>query len=66
MPADGVQLIEHVRARHRERTVREVEDARAAIDEHEALPEQCVDGAGPESEQRELIDLSHRSPLTTP
>src|SRR5207253_9448262 len=49
------------RGEHRDRTVREVDDPRPAVDEHDALREQRVRRARPESENRELDCLSHDS-----
>jgi hypothetical protein len=47
------------RGEHRDAAVREVHDARPAVDEDDALREQRVRGAGPQAEDRELNGLRH-------
>ena len=58
---------------HRDATVSEVDDARAAVDQHDALREQRVRRTGAETEDRELDRLGHaaeniasKSPLRRP
>ena len=47
------------RREHRDRAVREVDDAGAAVDENDALRQQCVCRSRAETEDRELDGLGH-------
>src|SRR6266496_1788664 len=53
-------------ADRREAAMREVEDAGAAVDQHDPLAEQRVDRAEPDPEQRELDDVGHARALISP
>ena len=56
VPVAGGPVVEE-RADHRERALGEVDDARTAVDEDEALPGQRVDRADPQAEQDEAEEL---------
>ena len=53
------QLVERVGADHGVGAVGEVQDARAAVDEDDALRQHGVDGADPDSEQHGVRELVH-------
>ena len=56
-----VQLVEDVGRHHPHRPLGEVDDLGATVDEDEADGRDGVEGPGPESDDRELEDLAHRS-----
>ncbi len=58
------RVVEVERAHHADRAVREVQDARTAIDEHDALRGQAVARAGTEAEDGEPQDLGHAMRFT--
>ncbi len=57
----GVELVVEVGGGERDRAVREVEDARRDVGEHEPRREDRVDRAGRESREREAQELLHRA-----
>ena len=59
VPVLHVEPVDEVGADQGEAGLREVDDARAAVDDHEPEAEQGVDAAGPEAEQREAEEVSH-------
>ncbi len=54
-----LEAVDEVGADQREAGLREVDDARAAVDDDQAEAEQRVDAAGPEAEQREADQVGH-------
>ena len=59
VPVLGLEPVDEVGADQGEAGLREVDDARAAVDDHEPEAEQGVDAAGPEAEQREAEQVGH-------
>ena len=59
VPVLHVQPVDEVGADEGEAGLREVDHARAAVDDDEPEAEQGVDAAGPEAEQGEAEQVSH-------
>ena len=57
----GADLPRYVGADHPDRTVREVQHARAPVDDYETLGRERVERADCESEKGELNDVAHGS-----
>ena len=55
----GVQLVVEVRGRERDRAVREVEDARRGVGQHETRRHDPVDRAGDQAGERQVPELVH-------
>src|ERR1700733_6298256 len=53
---------EHIRSRHSDRALREIDDAGALVDKHDAKAEYGVDVTGAKTENRKQNEVMHGSP----